>query len=116
MKDYYYIVNEVLPQYNLDETMGDNALEFISQYDNQDTTVFLCKKLALFDHYLIKSQKGKPLLETFFEMMDVHPTTLVRDSETGKFYNKETGEEVKMAKSKDNKTPELTAIINKNFK
>lgn len=97
MKDYYYVM-EVLQKYNLDEVMGDRVVDFISEYDNIHTTGFFCKRLAIYDHYMIRELHQKPLLEQFFDIMDVHPQTIIRDEETGLFYDKETGEEIEVAK------------------
>ena len=54
----------------------------------------------MIDLYNIKQYGETSMLEKFFDMAGVKPTILIKDEETGKFYNKETGEEVEISKTK----------------
>lgn len=96
----YISVKETINKYNKSSKIGKNIHELLQEYDNPYTNAFICKLMAMIDLYNIKQYGETSMLEKFFDMASVKPTILTKDEETGKFYNKETGEEVEISKTK----------------
>lgn len=96
----YISVKEVVNKYDKKAKIGKNIHELLQEYDNPYTNAFICKLMAMTDLYNIKQYGATSMLENFFNMVGVQPTIIVKDENTGKFFNKETGEEVEISKAK----------------
>ena len=96
----YISVKISMNKYNKSSKIGKNIHELLQEYDNPYTNAFICKLMAMIDIYNIKQYGETSMLEKFFDMAGVKPTIIVKDEDTGKFYNKETMEEVEIIKQK----------------